>query len=279
MDPRAPSRPQRRRPAVPPLLRVRQPGVRSGAKPLERHQARRQLRGGLHPGRRPCRHRERPQPRPVLHRGPVHDSPDHGRVLAQRARRPRQRHHLRLRPQPGLHVPARPGGPGLLLPVDRRQDVTADPGRDRGSLRGHRRGPPGPRRPGQRRPGGRRRAGLRLSRGRPVRHGADRHASQGDEGARRRPRAGHRVGRPVTDLPRPHPRGRGLDDRLVARSARQRGATGLGGERRDRFLLTQWRRIAGHLQGFRPPVRVCPVGDAPGERWRPRAGPRRGNLR
>ena len=83
--------------------------------------------------------------------------------------------------------------------------------------------------PGNASPGGRRRAGLRLRRVRAGRHGPDRHAAQDDEGARRRPRAGDRVGRPVADLPRPHHRGRGLDDRLGAAPARQHGAAGLGG--------------------------------------------------
>ena len=102
---------------------------------------------------------------------------------------------------------------------------------------------------------------------------------EGDEGARRRPRAGHRVGRPVPDLPRPHLRCRGLDDRLVAGAARQHGATGLGGERRDRCVLAQRRWIAGQPQGGRPPVRVRPVDDARGQ-WRRRcAGQCRGHVR
>ena len=205
----------------------------SGAKepnPVERHQARGQLRGRLHQGRRPRRHRERPQPRPVLHRCPVHHPPDHRPVLAQRPGRARQRHDLRVRAQPRLHVPAGPGEPRLLLPVHRRHDDPADPGRDRGPVRGHRRGPAGPRRPGQRQP---RRSTARRSTARveSAQAGTAPIATlaQDDEGARRRPRAGDRVGRPVADLPRPHHRRRGLDDRLGAAPARQHGAAGLGG--------------------------------------------------
>ena len=91
--------------ATRPATRVR-PG---GAQPVERQAARGQLRRGLHQGGRPRRHRQRPQPRPVLHRRAVHHPPDHRRVLAQRPGRARQRHDLRLGAQPGLHVPDGPG--------------------------------------------------------------------------------------------------------------------------------------------------------------------------
>ena len=53
--------------------------------------------------------------------------------------------------------------------------------------------------------------------------------------------------------------GRGLDDRLGARPARQHGAAGLGGRRRDRRLLAQRRRVAGHPQG-RPSACPSPPG-------------------
>ena len=92
----------------------------------DREEARRQLRRGVPPGRRQRRDRERAQPRPVLHRRAVHDPPDDRRVLAQRPRLEQRRAHLRVDPQPGLHVPARSRRRRRLLPLDRRQDDAHD---------------------------------------------------------------------------------------------------------------------------------------------------------
>ena len=68
---------QRRRPPVPPVLRVGQLRARQ-RRPAARHReaARRQLRRRLPAGRLPGGGRDRPQQRPVLHGRAVHDPPD-----------------------------------------------------------------------------------------------------------------------------------------------------------------------------------------------------------
>ena len=78
----------------------------------DREEARRQLRRRVHPGGRPRRGRERPQPQPVLHRCAVHDQ----QTIDQYWRNAPDFHDdgddLRVHPQPGLHVPARSRGLG-----------------------------------------------------------------------------------------------------------------------------------------------------------------------
>ena len=276
LDPGPGAGPQRGRAAVPPVLRLGQ--LRAGQRrpqPVDGQEARRQLRGGVPQDRRQGGDRVGPQPRPVLHQRAVLDPPDDRGLLAQRARRERELRLVRVRPEPGHDVPDGPRPAGRLLPLDRRQDVAPDPGRHGRRVRRHRRGPAGDGRArATPRPACGRRRRVRLHRGRAGRLGQQpaRHARDERPGPGRGPRVGERLGRRVADLPGRGGRRRGLDARLVAGPARQRGAGDLGGRRRRRDLLAERRRLAGRAAARGRAVRAGRLDPDGSRRGRRRAG-------
>ena len=229
VDPDAAPGAQRRRPAVPPVLRVGQPRVRGeGAEP-------RRTPSSASTTTRPRSSRPAPAPSSPTATATARTTSTR---CSRRARRststgatPRTAtatSDVRVGAQPGLHVPAGPGERRPLLPVHRREDDAPDPGRHGCRLRGHLRGPADLVVPGN---------------ASPAVDGAPVYGSVASAQAGKAPTAtlartakvrvdarepADRVGR-LPDLPGPHARRRGLDDRLVARPARQHRAAGLGG--------------------------------------------------
>ncbi len=108
-----------------------------------REAARRQLRGRIPRGGRPRRHRHRPQPRPVLHPGAVHDPPDDRAVLADAPDCQRPRAVVRLRRSPGYTyrwIRTRPRRPASTARSTGKMCLTTERGHRR-QLRRHRRDP------------------------------------------------------------------------------------------------------------------------------------------
>ena len=117
------------------------------------------LRAGL-----PGGHRDRPQPRPVLHRAACSRPARRSTSCSATPPTRTTTSHLRVGADPGLPVPDGPRPARRLLPLGRRQAVAADPGRHGRRVRRHVRRPRHDAGPGQRQPGRGRRAGVRLGR-------------------------------------------------------------------------------------------------------------------